>query len=121
MKYLITSGCSFTSAHRVNYHRKDDEFLKDEPKFWYYTHWIQKKKPELKVYNMGSPGNNNSIIARSAIYKAKQLIKEGVPSNEIGIMIQWSSYFRRSHFISSFKPAFLQISLIVLLNLVSKF
>jgi hypothetical protein len=50
---------------------------------------------------MGSPGNNNSIIARSAIYKAKQLIKEGVPSNEIGIIIQWSSYFRRSHFISN--------------------
>lgn len=101
MKYLITSGCSFTSAHRVNYHRKDDEFLKDEKKFWYYTHWIQKNNPELKVYNMGSPGNNNSIIARSAIYKAKQLIKEGVSPNQIGIIIQWSSYFRRSHFISN--------------------
>jgi chromosome segregation ATPase len=37
-----------------------------------------KNNPELKVYNMGSPGNNNAIIARSAIYKAKQLIKEGV-------------------------------------------
>lgn len=101
MKYLVTSGCSFTSAARVNVHRKDDEFLKDEKRFWYWAHWIQHKFPQLKVYNLGNPGNNNSLIARSIIYKIKKLISEGVNPKEIAVVVQWSSYFRRSHLISN--------------------
>jgi hypothetical protein len=101
LNHLITSGCSFTSAHRVNYERSDRDFMKDGELNWYYPHWIQRNFPSLKVYNMGSPGNNNALIARSAIYKAKQLLNKGVSANEINIIIQWSSFFRRSHFISN--------------------
>ena len=73
MKYLITSGCSFTSSARVNYHRSDDTFLRDDKQMWYYPHWLQRTLPDIKIYNMGSPGNNNSMIVRSALYKAKEL------------------------------------------------
>ena len=101
MKYLITSGCSFTSSARVNYHRSDDTFLRDDKQMWYYPHWLQRTLPDIKIYNMGSPGNNNSMIVRSALYKAKELIKNGVDPKEISMIIQWSSYFRRTHFISN--------------------
>ena len=93
MTHLITSGCSFTSHYRVNINRKEDEFLTDKPEFWYYTHWIKTLRPELTVFNMGSPGSGNLLIARSVIYKAKQLLKEGVSANEINIIIQWSSFW----------------------------
>ena len=75
--------------------------MQDGRQFWYYPHWIQDKFPEINVFNMGNPGNNNSLIARTALYKAKQLIQLGINPNEISIIIQWSSYFRRSHFISN--------------------
>jgi hypothetical protein len=103
MKYLVTSGCSFTSATRVNLHREDDVFLNEPKKFYYYPHWLQLKFPDIKVINMGNPGNNNSLIVRSIIYKIKQLLKEGVNPNEIGVICQWSSYFRRSEFVSKDK------------------
>ena len=101
MKYLITSGCSFTSAHRVNLERAEDKSLIDDIRNWYYPHWIQDKFPEIKVFNMGSPANNNSMIVRSAIYKAKELLNSGVDAIDICMIIQWSSFFRRSHFISN--------------------
>jgi hypothetical protein len=101
MKYLITSGCSFTSAHRTNLERADDKFLSDDIKSWYYPHWLQAKFRDIKVYNMGSPANNNSMIVRSAIYKAKELLNSGVEGKDIAMIIQWSSFFRRSHFISN--------------------
>ena len=100
MKYLVTSGCSFTSATRVNVHRTDDIFLNEPSRFHYYPHWLQKKFPNIKVFNMGNPGNNNALIVRSIIFKVKELIKKGVNPAEIAVIVQWSSYFRRSHLIS---------------------
>ena len=99
MKYLVTGGCSFTSHERVNIHRSESEFLKDEKQFWYYTHWLQILKPELKVFNMGSPGNGNLLIARSVLYKIKQLLKQGIPGHEISTIVEWSNFHRKSYFI----------------------
>jgi len=109
MEYLITSGCSFTSAYRVNHERKDDEFMQDSKQFWYYPHWLQHFNPNIKIFNMGNPGNNNSLIARSALYKAKELIASGVNPSKISMIIQWSSYFRRSHFISNELTPYIEI------------
>jgi len=100
MKHLITGGCSFTSHERVNIHRSETEFMKDHHQFWYYPHWIQKLRPEIKVYNMGSPGSGNLSIARSVIYKIKQLLDSGIPGSEISIIIEWSNYHRKSYFVS---------------------
>lgn len=101
MKYLVTSGCSFTSHERVNLQRGERDFLNDHPQFWYYAHWIQKLIPSIEVYNMGSPGNGNLLIARSAIYKAKQLLNQGIKGEDIGIIIEWSNFHRKSYFISN--------------------
>jgi hypothetical protein len=101
MKYLITSGCSFTSHERVNLQRGESDFLKDHLQFWYHTHWIKTLRPELEVFNMGSPGNGNLTIARSALYKAKQLLNSGVDGSEISIIIQWSNFHRKSYFVSN--------------------
>ena len=62
MKHLITAGCSFTSHSRVNLQREEQDFLNEHPQFWYYTHWLKTLKPELDVYNMGSPGSGNLLI-----------------------------------------------------------
>ena len=101
MKYLVSSGCSFTSHPRVNLQRGESEFLNDHLQFWYYTHWIKTLRPELEVFNMGNPGNSNLTIARSALYKAKQLLDSGINGSEIGIIIQWSNFHRKSYFISN--------------------
>ena len=100
MTHLITSGCSFTSHYRVNIQRKEDEFLTDAPEFWYYTHWIKTLKPKFNVFNMGSPGSGNLLIARSAIYKAKQLLKSGIKGEDISIIVEWSNFHRKSNFVS---------------------
>ena len=44
---------------------------------------LSKKFPNIKVYNMGNPGNNNSLIVRSIIYKVKELLKQGIDPKEI--------------------------------------
>ena len=101
MQYLITSGCSFTSHPRVNLHRAENDFINDHIRFWYYPHWIQTLRPEVEVFNMGSPGNSNLTIARSALYKAKQLLNSGIDGSEISIIIQWSNFHRKSYFVSN--------------------
>jgi len=101
MKRLITSGCSFTSHPRVNLQRGEKDFLNDDERFWYYPHWIQTLIPSIEVYNMGNPGNSNLTIARSAIYKAKQLLNEGINGKDISMIIQWSNFHRKAYFISN--------------------
>jgi hypothetical protein len=101
MKYLVTSGCSFTSHERVNLQRGERDFLNDHYQFWYYPHWIQQMIPSIEVYNMGNPGNGNLSIARSAIYKAKQLLNQGIDGKDISMIIQWSNFHRKSYFVSN--------------------
>jgi hypothetical protein len=100
MKHLITAGCSFTSHERVNIHRSEDEFMDDPDEYWYYPHWIQQFNPETKVYNMGSPGSGNLMIARSVLYKADKLIKSGIPGEDISVIIEWTNFHRKSYFIA---------------------
>jgi len=101
MTHLVTSGCSFTSHARVNLQRSEVDFLNDQEQFWYYTHWIKHLHPELNVYNMGNPGNGNLTIARSALYKIKELLDSGIKGSDIGVIIQWSNFHRKSYFVSN--------------------
>jgi hypothetical protein len=101
MTHLVTSGCSFTSYSRVNLQRSEVDFLNDQEQFWYYTHWIKHLHSELSVYNMGSPGNGNLTIARSALYKIKELLDSGINGSDIGVIIQWSNFHRKSYFVSN--------------------
>jgi hypothetical protein len=101
MKYLITTGCSFTSFYRVNLQRSESDFMNDNKQFWYHPHWIKTLRPEFEIFNMGSPGNGNLLIARSAIYKAKQLLKSGIKGEDISIIVEWSNFHRKSYFVSN--------------------
>lgn len=111
MKYLITNGCSFTRAGRVNIDVTDDNFMEEDNmlnhthsnEFNYYPHHIQETHPELKVINLGNVTNDNQVIARHIIYKIEKLKKEGINTNEISVIVQWSSFYRNSYFVSPSK------------------
>ena len=80
--YLVTSGCSFS-----------DNMGKKWPH--HLATGIQ-----AKLYNMGEQSAGNGWISRSAIFKADQLIKSGIPVEEILMVVMWSGLDRRGFFIS---------------------
>lgn len=111
MKYLITNGCSFTRAGRINIDVTDNNFVKeddmtrngDSSEFNYYPHWIQILNPELKVINLGNVTNDNQVIARNIIYKIEKMKKDGINPSDISAVVQWSSFYRNSYFVSPSK------------------
>lgn len=111
MKYVITNGCSFTRAGRINIDVTDDNFVQEDDMrkhgsqsvFNYYPHWIQLLNPNLKVINLGNVTNDNQVIARNIIYKIEKLKKEGIDTKDISVIVQWSSFYRNSYFVSPSK------------------
>ena len=102
IKHIITSGCSFTRQEkRLGFNCVDDDFLTDSDKFWRWPHHIQKEYTNYKVYNLGNPTNDNSIIAQSTIKKITDLLNDGVSPLDIKVVIQWSEQNRNSFFISN--------------------
>lgn len=111
MKYVITNGCSFTRAGRLNIDVTDDNFMEEDNmlrhshsnEFNYYPHHIQEAHPELKVINLGNVTNDNQVIARNIIYKIEKLKKQGIDTSDISVIVQWSSFYRNSYFVSPSK------------------
>jgi hypothetical protein len=111
MKYVITNGCSFTRAGRINIDVTDDNFVNEDDmtkigvasEFNYYPHWIQILNPELKVINLGNVTNDNQVIARNLIYKIEKMKKDGIDPSDISVIVQWSSFYRNSYFVSPSK------------------
>jgi hypothetical protein len=113
MKHLICNGCSFTRAGRLNIDVTDDNFLTEDNtssysstnsnEFYYYPHQIQLLHPEIKVINLGNVTNDNQVIARNIIYKIEKLKKEGFSTKDISVIVQWSSFYRNSYFVSPSK------------------
>lgn len=111
MKYIITNGCSFTRAGRINIDVTDDNFIKeddmsnngDSSEFNYYPHWIQLLNPQLKVINLGNVTNDNQVIARNIIYKIEKMKKDGIEPSDISVVVQWSSFYRNAYFVSPSK------------------
>ena len=81
-KNLVTSGCSFSD----NMGKKWPHQLADNL--------------NLKLYNIGEQSCGNGWISRSAIFKADALLKAGVPSEEILMVVMWSGIDRKGFFIS---------------------
>lgn len=77
MKYLITSGCSFT-AFDICWPTALQKFLKD-----------------YKLINVGIGSNSNEMISRNTIIAVKKLLKEGVNPENILVGIMWSGYTRK--------------------------
>lgn len=100
MKHIICSGCSFTRQfRRLNIDGTDTNFLDDYSDFYRWPHWIQKIYKDVKVYNLGSPTNDNNIIKKSIFDKVNTLRKSGVKYKDIIVIAQWSDYFRNSFYI----------------------
>ena len=86
-KYLVSSGCSFS-----------DNCKNDSP-----THrWPQflAEKFNLSIYNYGQGSAGNDWISQSTIYGIHQLLKSGIPSNEILVAVMWSGINRYGLYIT---------------------
>ena len=102
MKHIICSGCSFTRQYRrLGLDGTDTDFLLDPIHMWRWPLHIQTiYGDDIKVYNLGNPTNDNTIITHSAIKKLTELLNDGVSENDIKILIQWSDQDRDSYFFS---------------------
>ncbi len=82
--HIICSGCSFTNFHATT--DKKSEF------------WPEYLGEHYRVYNVGSPTNDIKTTVRSLIYKANELLKEGI--TDITIMACWTFLNRDSIYIN---------------------
>ena len=101
MKYVITTGCSFTNNKRLDPDNlnQDDETRRSWP---YYLQ--QELGDEYKVLNYGGATNDNVSMCRIQLYHIDRLIKEGVNPNDISIITQWSDPVRYSFYINQQFP-----------------
>ena len=98
MKYILTSGCSFTNNLRLNPNNLD--VLDTERLSWPY--YLQKELgEEYKVLNYGGATNDNVSLCRIFFYHIKRLMSEGVPSKDIIVVGQWSDPNRESVWIKT--------------------
>jgi len=84
VKYLVTSGCSFTETYHI--------------KTW--PHWLNiELNTELSNYGIGCQGN--SLIARKAVYGVTKLLQQGIPAQDIILGIMWSGDARTDSYFSN--------------------
>ena len=82
VKYLVTSGCSFSDNHKSR-----------------WPHFLAEKLG-LKLYNRGQGSAGNDWISMSTIYQIKLLLDEGIAPNEILTVVMWSGIGRGGIFIN---------------------
>lgn len=103
-KYVVTSGCSFTRQYRrVGLTGNEYDFMDDHISQWKWPHFIKEEFPNYEVLNYGNPTNDNAVIANSILYGVDKLLKTGVSSSDIKVVVQWSGWSRNSAFISKNK------------------
>lgn len=96
MKYIITSGCSFTKNMRFNPDKLG--YVTKNRNSWPES--LQKQLgEEYTVLNYGSATNDNVSICRIIFYYINKLLKDGVSPNDIIVGIQWSDPHREAFFI----------------------
>lgn len=100
-KHVVCSGCSFTRQQkRLGIDGTDIDFLSDDKNFWRWPHHLQEILKDDIIYNLGNPTNDNNVILLSIITKINELIKKGIDTNDIYVIVQWSDANRKSYFIS---------------------
>jgi hypothetical protein len=101
MKYILTTGCSFTNNLRLDPDNlnQDDENRRSWP---YYLQ--QELGNEYQVLNYGGATNDNISMCRIQLYHIDRLIKEGVNPKDISIITQWSDPNRYSVYIDEILP-----------------
>lgn len=96
MKYILTTGCSFTNNLRLDPDNlnQDDENRRSWP---YYLQ--QELGNEYKVLNYGGATNDNISMCRIQLYHINRLVNEGVDPKNISIITQWSDANRYSVYL----------------------
>ena len=102
MKYILTTGCSFTNNIRLNPDNLDEH---DETRRSWPYYIQQELGDDYKVLNYGGATNDNVSMCRIQLYHIDRLIKEGVDSKDISLMIQWSDPVRYSFYIDKKLPS----------------
>jgi hypothetical protein len=102
MKYILTSGCSFTNNLRYNPKQKlaIDNYRDDNCISWPY--YLQKEVgDDFEVWNLGGATNDNVSIIRVLFYNIKELLRKGVYSEDIIVVGQWSDIHRKAIYLPS--------------------
>jgi len=99
MKYILTTGCSFTHNHRFNPSNLVVSDLMDRNSWPYFL--STELGEDYTVYNLGGATNDNLSMCRIIFYWLNKLIKSGVPHKDIHVIIQWSDPNRESVYIKT--------------------
>ena len=104
MKYILTSGCSFTRIGFFNGSSITEDFKQihkqSNPNLFKWTDWLQESfGEEYTVINLGSQTNDNVTISRTIFYWLNELMNKGVNSKDIQVVIQWSTPQRTNFYV----------------------
>lgn len=97
MKYLITTGCSFTNNLRLNPDNLNENL--DSTRYSWPYHLQQELGSQYKVLNYGGATNDNVSMCRIQLYHIDRLITEGVNPKDISIITQWSDSVRSAVYL----------------------
>lgn len=98
MKYVLTTGCSFTKNKRLDVNTLDQDLTTDTRASW--PEFLQDELGEnYTVMNLGSATNDNVSMVRIMLYHIDRLIEEGVDGKDIICITQWSDPVRESVYI----------------------
>ena len=83
MKYVLTTGCSFTNNLRLN----PDDLDTSDPNRYSWPYYVQQELGnQYKVLNYGGATNDNVSMCRIQLYHIDRLIREGVNPKDISII-----------------------------------
>ena len=98
MKYILTTGCSFTNNIRLN-PDNPTEIVPPHLRSWPY-YLQQELGNEYAVLNYGGATNDNISMCRIMLYHIDRMIKENINPKDIKIVIQWSSATRQAIYMN---------------------
>jgi hypothetical protein len=98
MKYILTTGCSFTNNIRLNPDNPQEIVERKRLSWPYYLQ--QELGEEYTVLNYGGATNDNVSMCRIILYHIDRLIKENVNPRDIIVVIQWSAATRQAIYMN---------------------
>jgi hypothetical protein len=98
MKYILTTGCSFTNNIRLN-PDNPHEIVEHKRLSWPY-YLQQELGEEYTVLNYGGATNDNVSMCRIILYHIDRLIKENVNPKDITVVVQWSAATRQAIYMN---------------------
>jgi hypothetical protein len=102
MKYVLTTGCSFTNNVRFN---SNNPNIIDNGGRNSWPYFLQKELgDDCIVYNLGGATNDNVSMCRIIYYWIDKLVKSGIKHSDISVIIQWSDPNRESIYLKTETP-----------------